>query len=81
VEKNKLREKIKKAQEKDKKVVKAVEELKKAGIKMLRDEEWTVEEGIVMKEGQIYVPEEEHEGRTNICSRGRTKGRGDTLAL
>jgi len=48
---------------------------------MLRDEEWTVEEGIVMKEGQIYVPEEEHEGRTNICSRGRTKGRGDTLAL
>jgi len=62
VEKNKLREKIKKAQEKDKKVVKAVEELKKAGIKMLRDEEWTVEEGIVMKEGQIYVPEEELRG-------------------
>ena len=50
VEENKLREKIKKVQERDEKVVKAVEELKKIGIKTLRDEEWMVEEGIVMKE-------------------------------
>jgi len=41
----------------DKKVVKAVEELKKAGIKALRDEEWEVEDRIVIKEGRIYVPE------------------------
>ena len=36
-----------------------MEELKKAGIKMLKDEEWTIEKGVVMKEEQIYVPEEE----------------------
>jgi len=39
VEENGLRERIKKVQEGDKKVMKAVEELKKAGIKNLRDEE------------------------------------------
>ena len=39
VEEGNLREKIKKVQEGDEKVVKAVEELKKAGIKTLKDEE------------------------------------------
>ena len=39
VEESNLRGETKKTQEKDKKVVKAVEEPKKAGIKMLRDEE------------------------------------------
>jgi len=39
VEDGSLREKIKKAQKGDKKVVKAVEELKKVGIKSLRDKE------------------------------------------
>jgi len=52
-----LKERIRKAQEGDEKIVKAVEKLKKAGIKTLRDEEWEVEDGIVMKEGRIYVPE------------------------
>jgi len=37
VEKNNLRDKIKKVQGKDKKIVKAVKELKKTRIKMLRD--------------------------------------------
>jgi len=36
-----------------------VEELKRAGIKMLKDEEWKIEDGIVMKEGRIYVLEGE----------------------
>jgi len=54
-----LRERIKKAQEGDKKVVKAVEELKKAGVKTLKDEEWEIEDGVVLKEGRIYVPEGE----------------------
>jgi len=36
--------------------------LKRAGIKMLKDEEWEVEDGIVMREGRIYVPEEELRG-------------------
>jgi len=39
VEEGNLKERIRKVQEGDKKVVKAVEELKKAGIKTLRDEE------------------------------------------
>jgi len=54
-----LKEKIRKAQEGDEKIVKAVEELKKAGIKTLRYKEWEVEDGIVMKEKRIYVPEED----------------------
>jgi len=37
MEKNELRKKIKKAQERNKKVVKEVEELKKTEMKMLRD--------------------------------------------
>jgi len=44
-------------QEGDEKVVKAVEELKKARVKMLKDEEWEIENGIVMKKGRIYMPE------------------------
>ena len=57
VEENNLRKKIKKVQRKDKKVVKTVEELKKAEIKILRDKKQMVEEGLVMKKEQIYVPE------------------------
>jgi len=59
IEEGDLRERIKKAQEEDKKVVKAIEELKKAGVKMLRDEEWEIEDGVVLKEGRIYVSERE----------------------
>jgi len=39
IEKENLKERIRKVQEGDEKVVKAVEELKKAGIKTLRDKE------------------------------------------
>ena len=59
IEKGNLREKIKRAQDRDEKVVKAVEEIKKAEIKTLKDEEWEIEERIVMKEKKIYVPEGE----------------------
>jgi len=47
--------KIKEARDKDEKVIKVVEEMKKAGVKMLRDEEWEIEEGLVLKEGRVYV--------------------------
>ena len=57
IEEGDLKERIKRAQEGDEKVVKAVEELKKAGVKMLKDEEWKIENGIVMKEGRIYMLE------------------------
>jgi len=59
IEKGNLREKIKRAQDGDEKVVKAVEEIKKAEIKILKDEEWEIEDRIVMKEKKIYVPEGE----------------------
>jgi len=62
IEEGDLRKRIKKVQERDERVVKAVEELKKAGVKMLRDEEWEIEDGVVLKEGRIYVPEEELRG-------------------
>jgi len=39
IEEENLKERIRKVQEGDEKVVKAVEELKKAGIKTLRDKE------------------------------------------
>jgi len=62
IEEGDLRERIKKAQEGDEKVVKAVEELKKTGVKTLRDEEWEIEDGVVLKEGRIYIPEGELRG-------------------
>jgi len=62
IEEGDLRKRIKRAQEGNKKVVKAVEELKKAGVKTLRDEEWEIEDGVVLKEGRIYVPEGELRG-------------------
>ena len=57
IEEENLKERIKRVQEGDEKVVKAVEELKKAGVKTLKDKEWEIEDGIVMKEGRIYMPE------------------------
>jgi len=62
VEEKDLKERIKRAQEGDEKVVKAVEELKRAGIKTLKDEEWKIENRIVTKEGKIYMPEGELRG-------------------
>jgi len=62
VEKEDLKERIKRVQEGDKRVVKVVEELKRAGIKTLKDKEWEIENGIVTKERKIYIPEEELRG-------------------
>jgi len=59
IEEENLKEKIKKVQEEDEKVVKAVEELKRAGIKTLKDEEWKIKNGVVIKERRIYMPEGE----------------------
>ena len=59
VKEGNLKKRIKRTQKENKKVVKAVKELKRAGIKMLRDKEWKIENRIVIKEGRIYVLEEE----------------------
>ena len=47
--------KIKEARNKDEEVIKAVEEIKKVGVKMLRNEEWQIEEGLVLKKGRVYI--------------------------
>ena len=54
-----LLEKIKKARSKDEDVVRVVEEMKKAGVKELRGNEWKIEEDLVLKEGKMYVPKDE----------------------
>ena len=54
-----IMKKIKEVRDKDKEVIKVVEEMKKAGVKTLRDEEWQIEEGLVLKEERVYVPKDE----------------------
>ena len=51
--------KIKEARDKDEEVIKAVEEIKKVRVKMLRNEKWQIEKGLVLKEGRVYVPKDE----------------------
>ena len=63
VEEGDLRERIKKVQEGDERVVKAVEELKKAEVKMLRDEEWEIDNRVVLRK----------KGYT--CQKGNLEGR------
>jgi len=54
-----LLEEVRKSKVKDDEVVKVVEEMKRAGVKMLRDEEWREVDGIMYKEGKVYVPKDE----------------------
>ena len=54
-----LVEKIRKARSKDEDIVRVVEEIKKAGVKELRGNEWKIEGDLVLKEGKIYVPKDE----------------------
>ena len=62
VEEDNLRDRIRKTQKENERVVKMVEKLKKAGIKTLRNKEQIIEERVVMKEGQIYILEGELRG-------------------
>jgi len=50
-----LLEEVRKSKVRDDEVVKAVEEMKKAGVKMLRDKEWREADGIMYKKGKVYV--------------------------
>jgi len=54
-----LLDKVRKCEARDDEVVKAVEEMKRAGVKMLRDEEWHQENGLMLKEGKVYIPKDE----------------------
>ena len=59
VEEGNLKERIKRTQEK---IGKVVEGLKRAGMKTLRDKEQEIENGLVTKEGRIYVLERKLRG-------------------
>jgi len=54
-----LLEKIKRARERDEKVVRVIEEMKKAVVKNLRGDEWEIEEDLVLKVEKVYVPKNE----------------------
>jgi len=54
-----LLEQVRQSKVKDDEVIKAVEEMKRAGVKMLRDEEWREVDGIMYKEGKVYVPKDD----------------------
>ena len=59
IERVDLLDKVRKCEAKDDKVVKAVEEMKRAGVRMLRDEEWCQEDSLMLKERKVYVPRDE----------------------
>ena len=48
-------EKIKKARSKNKEVVRVVEEIKKAGVKVVKGDKWQIEGELVLKEGKVYI--------------------------
>ena len=54
-----LLEKIRQSRVRDDKVVKAVEEMKRVEVKVLRNKEWRDIDGIMYKEGKIYIPKNE----------------------
>ena len=58
VEEVDLLEKVRQSRVKDDEMVKAVKEMKWAGVKMLRDEEWREVDGVIYKEGKVYVPKD-----------------------
>jgi len=60
-----LLKKVRESKAKNDEVIKAVEEMKRAGVKMLRDEEWREEDGLILKEEKVYVPKDK-ELRTEI---------------
>jgi len=59
VERVDLLEKIRQSRVRDDKVVKVVEEMKQAGVKVLRDKEWRDIDGVMYKEGKVYIPKDE----------------------
>ena len=52
-------EKIKKLEARNDEVIKAVEEMKKVGVKVLRNEEWQIEDDLVLKEGKVHILRDE----------------------
>jgi len=53
-----LLEKVKQSEVKGNEMIKAVEEIKQAEVKILRDREWREVNGIIYKEGKVYIPKD-----------------------
>ena len=51
-----LLEEIRKLDAKDDKLIKAIEKIKQAGVKMLRDKEWREENSLMLRDRKVYVP-------------------------
>jgi len=54
-----LLEEVRKLKIKNDEIVKTVEEIKRTGVKMLRDKEWREVDSIMCKEGKVYVPKDD----------------------
>ena len=54
-----LLEEVRKSKIKDDEIVKAVKEMKRAGVKMLRDKEWREVGDVMYKEEKVYVPKDD----------------------
>ena len=52
-------DRIRKSKAVDNEIVKVVEEMKKANVKVLRNEEWREEDGLMLKDGKVYMPKDE----------------------
>jgi len=52
-------DKIRKSKAVDDKIVKVVEDMKKANVKVLRNKEWKEEDRLMLKDGKVYVPKDE----------------------
>ena len=50
-----IAEKIRKVRSINEEVIRVIEEMKKAEVKVLRDDKWQIERELVLKEGNIYV--------------------------
>ena len=51
-------EKIKRARDKNKEVVRVIEKMKKAEIRVLRGKEWQLEGDLVLKKEKVYMPKD-----------------------
>jgi len=51
--------KIKESRTRDNKVIKAVEEIKWAKVKVLRNKEWREKDRLLLKERKVYIPKDE----------------------
>ena len=51
-----LLKKICESKAQDKQVVKAVEAMKKAGVKTLNGREWEIEQDLILWHGKVYIP-------------------------